>query len=326
MPEDFDYLFAKSQLSKSTIDLGIGENHILRELVIEAYKLKTISFENFPNIFEYAPPQGYGPLVEKLESIYKAKVVVFSGAKSALSGAFYAMKATGKNKIHFRKPYWPSIPSLITRENLGYSFIEDECDCSLIVSPNNPDGYMNLNSSISGPIIHDAAYYTHSYLPKNIELKPFGDIQIFSVAKMYGISGARLGFAVCHNEEYYSYLMKFVEATTAGVSTPSQRILMHILDQEINNPEIRIKYENYVYDMISINRNYLYDNLSLNKNNIINYGMFAWVPSKIQNFNNVNVNIMGGIPFGVDNFIRINLAVRFEKIVKAVENMNIIIK
>lgn len=329
MTQDFDYLFAKSKLPEGIINLGIGENHILREAVLEAYNLKNVSFENLPNIWEYAPPYGYEPLVERLEAIYDSKVVVTCGAKHALSAAFYAMYQTGKVNIKYQVPYWPSIPSLIARENLKTTAVRELIDFELIVAPGNPTGFSLHRHYIEKPVIHDAAYYTHSYLPQDYKLEKFGDLQIYSMAKMFGLSGCRIGWIVVNNPEYYDHLMKFVEATTAGISTPSQRVLMHVLDWDANNPELRKEYEKYVYTAISNNRKYLYENLNkkyfrfyTDCKDIVNTGMFAWVESKIQDFNLAGVNVMGGAAFGDPEFIRINLAISLDKIVKAVNKMN----
>src|ERR1700748_3612025 len=132
MSEDYDFLFAKSKLDSSVIDLSIGENNILREAVVEAYGLHNLDLSKLPHIFEYAPPYGYDLLVEELEDIYPGKVVIFQSAKHALAGSFYAMKAIGKKKIHIKSPFFASIPSLITRENLTYSHDPKDCDSQLL--------------------------------------------------------------------------------------------------------------------------------------------------------------------------------------------------
>lgn len=327
MTQDYDFLFAKSKLPKDTIDLGIGESHLLREAVLNAYDLKHISF-NSPNIFEYAPPYGYDPLVEMLESIYGGKIIITTGAKNALSGAFYAMKKDNREGIYYTTPYWSSIPSLISREGLNRSILRSDAGCVLTVAPNNPSGEFDLTTNIEQlPIIHDAAYYTHSYLPKEIELKKFGDIQIFSVAKMYGLSGLRLGIIRVNNEKYYDSLVKFVEATTAGVSTASQNILMKIVELEEGNPSIREDYEEYIHTAITNNRKYVISNLdpdyfAIDNTYQENIGMFAWIKSKIKDFSSAGVNVMPGDCFGDPNFFRMNLSVSLDKIIKAVNKMN----
>jgi len=325
MTEDFDFLFAKSKLPSGIINLGIGENNILREAVVEAYNLKNLSLENLPHIFEYAPPYGYEPLIKILEQIYGGKIIVGSGAKHCLSAAFYAMNAVGKNKIHVVRPFWASIPSLVAREGLEYSESINDCDCQLIVAPGNPDGSFNLSTIANVPVIHDAAYYTGSYVPKEIYLKQIGDIQIYSMSKMFGLSGARIGWVHTYNEEYYTHMTKFIEATTAGISTISQSLLLDILNKDCNNPELRISYEDYVFKYLNINRKYLLENLNTNKFTIIDknqYGMFAWLKSDVSNFTESGVNVMPGEPFGKPGYIRMNLAVSMELIIKAVNKMN----
>lgn len=327
MIQDFDFLFAKSKLDSSVIDLSIGENNILREAVVEAYGLKNLSLENLPHIFEYAPPYGYEQLVEELEDTYKSKIIITTGAKMGLAGCFYAMKMSGYNKIHLKTPFWPSLPSLITREGLEYSHFIDECDCSLIVAPNNPNGEVDFNQLVDGPVIHDGAYYTKSYI-QNIDVgKTFGSLQIYSMAKMYGISGARIGWICCHDMKYYNYLTKFVESITAGTSTISQALLLFLLNKEKENPNIRTECENYVFNYLENNRKYLFENLDRNRFEFpsswqLQSGMFAWIKSEIQDFNSVGVNIMPGKPFGNSEYIRINLAVKYEILTQAIDKIN----
>jgi aspartate/methionine/tyrosine aminotransferase len=337
MAEDYDFLFAKSKLPSGFVDLSIGENHLLRKAVIETYDLKSLDLSNLPNIFEYASPYGYDPLIEELEDIYPGKVVIGSGAKHLLSAAFYAMRVTGRNKIHIQKPWWSSIPSLISRENLQYSEFINGCDAQLIVAPNNPNGSFNNNPNgnfnLIGfgddiPVIHDGAYYTHSYLSRDIYLNTVGDIQIFSVSKMYGLSGTRLGIGVCHNPIYYEHMTKFIEATTAGISTMSQAVLLHIVSQRYKKASDIIEYEDYVRHYLSNNRKYLLNHLNPkifgvdSEDQKHQIGMFAWVKSETQDFTSVGVNVIGGVPFGDPSKIRINLAVEFKDIVKAVNRMN----
>lgn len=330
MTKDYDFLFAKSKLSKDVINLGIGENNILREAVIETYGLNNLNLTKFSNIFEYAPPYGYDALVEELEDLYPGKVVIFQSAKHALSGAFHTLKAVGKNKIHLQNPYWASFPSLITREGLEYSHDYTGCDSQLLVSPNNPDGTFISDIMPGIPSIHDAAYYTHSYISRDFYLKTLGNIQIFSVAKMYGLSGIRLGFAVVNDcseqgRIYYDHLVKFVEATTAGVSTMSQAVLLHILNQRYTKSKEIIEYEDYVRKHLNHNRLYCMENLNNNKFEIGStdqIGMFLWLKSEKENFLDVGVNLMPGKAFGKEGHVRMNLAVTTDKIIKAVEKMN----
>src|ERR1019366_10800077 len=101
-------------------------------------------------------------------------------------------------------------------EHSGLKFVVKDFDCYLAVLPNNPDNFMldyndakNLADrykELDIPFIHDAAYYTPVHLPAFKEFGPLGDVQIYSLSKMYGISGLRIGYVVCNNTEYYDLI------------------------------------------------------------------------------------------------------------------------
>ena len=120
----------------------------------------------------------------------------------------------------------------------------------LNLTPNNPDGFShNLEDDAlwckdNGiPLIHDAAYYTHVYLPESYPLDQYGDVQIYSISKMLGLSGLRLGYVVCPNPVFYQHIKQYMETMTVGVSNNSQVYLYHLLrDTTVFSRE---KYEKF---------------------------------------------------------------------------------
>jgi len=324
-----DVLMARTHLPADHIDLGIGEPHQLRELVLQTFDLDELSFESLPKIWEYAPPNGYGPLVKLLEERHQAPVVMTVGAKHGIFAALHAVRQHGARSVAYRKPYWASFPFMMARAGLKSVTDGTKADANLLVMPNNPDGFVLSEAKAATfckdvvPIIHDAAYYTESYLPDDYRLTALGDIQVFSASKMYGLSGLRLGWVVCHNPVYYDDLTSFVEATTAGISTASQRVLLAIVEAEKRNPELRKAFSREMYHHLAWAHEKLRD---LNPDVLIpkpSVGMFGWC-QKGPRFDakRVKVNVMDGAPFGDPQMVRLSLAVTRNELTKAIDRLN----
>lgn len=331
-----DVLMARTKLPKDHIDLGIGEPHILREAVLKCFNLRYTDMERYDfssleHPWEYAPPNGYPALVKLLEERYNAPVVVTIGAKHGIFAALHALKQTGVKSVAYRSPYWASFPFMI--ESMGLTSVTKQvwrADSYLFVMPNNPDGFTTLNGSSKAlnempvPVIHDAAYYTESYLPENYKLDPIGDMQVFSASKMYGLSGLRLGWVVCHNREYYNHLMAYVEASTAGVSTVSQRTLMTIIEAENNNPSLRQWFSHEMRSHLEWAQHELrrLDPLVLEPHSID--GMFGWCQKGERFSAESKVHVMDGAAFGDASMVRLNLAVSKSTLIEAIDKLNLL--
>lgn len=322
-----DFLMARTRLPADVVDLGVGEPHFLREEVVKAHRLETFDFVA-PHIWEYAPPYGYPPLVELLESLYGTKVVVTIGAKHGIFAALHAFHEKGIRTISYRSPYWASFPHMMERAGLQHKGLEAESH--LVVLPNNPDGAI-LSPELAKkfcsrfqPCIHDAAYYTRSYLPEEYPLVPLGDMQVFSASKMFGLSGLRLGWVVCHNPEFYPALLGYVEATTAGVSTASQRILLSLLEAEALRPEIQTDYSTVMRNHLSWGHQKLKEVNPEVFEVRSTLGMFGWCRKGPKwDPNRQKVNVMDGEAFGDPSSIRLNLAVSKDQLEEAVRRFNV---
>lgn len=327
-----DILLAKPKLEKDWIDFSVGEPHCVRESLFEIMNpsMLTHPFLKEGELAEYPPPNGYDPLVRFLEDKYQAPVIITNGAKQALGASFYALQKSGKTKLGMRTPYWALIPPLAKAHGLS---IAEKYDSYLAILPNNPDGFMwgydyakylsDWHKDLGIPFIHDAAYYTPVYLPKDFNYGPLGDLQIFSISKMFGISGIRVGYVVCHNYSYYKDILEYMETMTVGVSTTSQH-LCYTIFQEL------AKDEN---DFVDLARNHLNTNRNLCKkipNDVLEVpddiiripGMFGWfkVGPKCD-FKKAKINTVDGKLFGDETMVRINLALPSEVLAEAVKRL-----
>lgn len=328
-----DAKLQKVILGPDWIDLSFGEpkvvmNALFRQLNRFGGPMKMPSFYDLPD-WEYQPAAGKQDLVEILENKYDARVVVCNGAKQALAASCHAFKCAGHSTIFYPSPYYPANPSIAQSVGLTWADIGD-AHTFLVTSPNNPDGknlsnLEILNYRYRGPTIHDAAYYTEIYLPEDQLTLPLGHIQTFSMSKMYGLSGLRIGYAVVHDERYYKDVVNYIEMTTAGVSTASQDIARNIELMLRENPEYYTAFVAEARASIMEARKEL-EALDSDVLELIPSGansMFGWFKAGPA-LDNVaaKVHILPGELFGQPGMMRMNIAHPPELIREAVRRLN----
>lgn len=331
-----DILLSKPVLPAGWIDLSVGEAHIVRETLKELFSLSLL-IPPAPGMFEYPNSQGYKPLVSALEEKHQAPVIITNGAKQGLGASFYALKQLGKSKIGMRTPYWALIPPLVKLHGLEPLTSYQGSDANLLLLPNNPDGFTSSPEVVKGfvkncqargvPVIHDAAYYTPTYMPEGFPLDPIGDLQIYSISKMFGLSGLRLGYIVCRNPEFYPHLLNYMEAMTVGVSSLPQ-IFLHQLFKDMafdrdatqmfyRLSRARLQLAKEIFSMVKS------EVLEVDKSVIDLAGMFGWFKvGPKANFKRSRVNVIDGGVFGVPGYVRINLAWSETQMCDIVDRMN----
>ena len=328
-----DAKLQKVILGPDWIDLSFGEPKVVMNALFRQLNRFGDPFK-MPTLFdlrkwEYQPAAGKPDLVKILEDKYDAKVVVCNGAKQALAAALTAFRVHGHTKLFYDVPYYPANPGLAESAGLVWT-PEREANGLLITSPNNPDGKNYTNTELiswryKGPMIHDGAYYTDIYLPEGQMTLPLGDIQIFSMSKMYGCSGLRIGYAVCHNEKYYQAMVNFVEETTAGVSTASQDIARNIELIFRDNPSYYSEFCKEARASIALSRKELdrLDPRVLELIPTVSNSMFGWFKAGPE-LDNVaaKVHILPGELFGAPGMMRMNIANDPEVIREAVDRLN----
>jgi aspartate/methionine/tyrosine aminotransferase len=289
---------------------------------------------------EYPSPNGYSTLVKLLEDKYQSPVIVTNGAKQALGASFYMLHKLGYEYVAMKEPYWALLPQLAEAHGLCPVFEEegealDSEDPFLLLAPNNPDGsckplsklekLSKLYQEVKLPFIHDAVYYTHSYLPSSYKLGKFGDLQIYSASKMYGLSGLRVGWIVCHNTEYYKTLCEYIEMMTVGVSVASQRIMANIVAHEKLYGSSNFEESNFqaLQKARQLFKTVNSDIIELPENFENTPGMFAWVKLKDRDaLNKAKINAIDGALFGSPGYIRMNLALPPDTLREVVNRLN----
>lgn len=329
-----DAKLQKVILGPDWIDLSFGEPKVVMQALFrqlnrfgDPFKMPTLY--DLPK-WEYQPAAGKPDLVKILEDKYDAKVVVTNGAKQALAAAIFSFKRSGCRLLYFGKPYYPANPSIAESIGMPTSDQEHQCDSALLTSPNNPDGgYIKtvdiLMSQTMKPTIHDGAYYTDIYIPDGDFTIPMGHIQVFSMSKMYGLSGLRIGYAVCHNDKYYKDMVEYMETSTAGVSTASQDIARNIELFFRENPSYYKEFCKEARAAIALARKEL-ERLDPDVLQLVpcqTNSMFGWFKAGPALDNKAaKVHILPGEIFGQPGMMRMNIAHPPELIREAVDRLN----
>jgi aspartate/methionine/tyrosine aminotransferase len=337
-----DILLTKPKLDPSVIDLSVGEPYLVREHLFKTFQLEdelkrsTVSMDDL----SYPSSTGYAPLVRHLEDKHGSPVIITNGAKQGLAANFYALNKLGYSTVFQKCPYWALIPPLaniygITPICLDYKTYKGYPQ--LLLSPNNPDGHCESPAELKEmqahfkekklPLIHDAVYYNHIYLPKTHTLPKIGDTQIYSFSKSLGISSARVGYVVCSNPIFYNYIKEYVEATTVGVSVNAQAFLFDILDRRMRSyPTLVERFENLCFSDLQRNKKMLLninpELLEVPQDIELTNGMFAFLKVGKIDFSKSKVYVVDGAHFGKPGFIRMNLAFNEETMKDIVNRIN----
>ncbi|CAL5096859.1 unnamed protein product [Urochloa decumbens] len=160
-------------------------------------------------------------------------LVVGTGATQLYQAAMYALSLSSPPRRDHQPvpvvspaPYYSSYPPQTDLQRSGLyrwagdanTFAGGEC-IELVCSPNNPDGAIR-EAVTGGKPIHDLVYYWPQYTP--ITGPAAHDIMLFTVSKVTGHAGTRLGWALVKDREVARKMVYFVDRSTIGVSKESQ--------------------------------------------------------------------------------------------------------
>lgn len=329
-------LLAKPVLPPDWIDVSVGEPHVVREHLMDVFDIGVYELPKVDHMYEYPSPNGYKPLLQLLEDKYKHPIIITNGAKQALGACFYALQRMGKKTVGMRTPYWALIPPLVRMHGLEPLTSFEGADANLLLLPNNPDGFSDIHYNAAPlldhrekgvPCVHDAAYYTPVYLPMGHPLPTLGDVQVYSISKMFGLSGLRLGYVVCPNKEFYKLILEYMEAMTVGTSIVSQIFLHDLLNQMRGYPTKVGAFEGRSHMALDEAKNLITqvdpEVLEVPPNVILSQGMFGWFktgpkfdPAKAK------INFIDGALFGVPGMVRMNLAFNSNQMSEIVKRLN----
>ncbi|MDU7884968.1 MAG: pyridoxal phosphate-dependent aminotransferase [Clostridium perfringens] len=294
-------------------------------------------------------------------------IIVSTGAKQSLANVFMAILNPG-DEVIIPVPYWVSYPELVklsdgvpvfieTKKENDFKVTYDELKSVLsentkaivINSPNNPTGtvYSKKDLEVIAKfakendliIISDEIYEKLIYgKEEHISIASLSEdafkrtVVINGFSKAYAMTGWRIGYAACYNEELIKVMNNVQSHMTSNTNSIAQfaalealngdqetikhmvkefslrRELMIELISEIQNLTF-IEPKGAFYVMIDVSK-------VLKKANIKGSMEFANLLLKEE-----NVVVIPGIAFGEDNFIRLSYATSKEEIIKGLKRI-----
>lgn len=226
----------------------------------------------------YPPYRGIPELIKALEKENPGHyVVIANGAKQALAAAFYALRGPGI--VSHSTPHWPSYPTLVKLHGSVFcgEVASTHTGIYCVTSPNNPDGSM-VQSGDSLPYDVWDAVYAHWVYEWN-HVKPIHKVSVWSAAKLFGLSGERVGWALTKDESLAMKMADYVEKTTSGVNVRAQIRVAQIVANE-NHGAIIEAYCSAADDLRS-NRLLFEEHIEPHTTySSYSVGMFAWFKTK----------------------------------------------
>lgn len=294
-------------------------------------------------------------------------IIISTGAKQSLANVFMAILNLG-DEVIIPVPYWVSYPELVklsdgvpvfieTKKENDFKVTYDELKSVLsentkaivINSPNNPTGtvYSKKDLEVIAKfaeendliIISDEIYEKLIYgKEKHISIASLSEdafkrtVVINGFSKAYAMTGWRIGYAACYDEELIKVMNNVQSHMTSNTNSIAQFAALEALngDQEtIKNMvkefslrrELMIELISGIEDLTFIEPKgafYVMIDVSkvLKKANIKGSMEFANLLLKEE-----NVVVIPGIAFGEDNFIRLSYATSKEEIIKGLKRI-----
>ena len=294
-------------------------------------------------------------------------IIISTGAKQSLANVFMAILNPG-DEVIIPVPYWVSYPELVklsdgvpvfieTKKENDFKVTYDELKSVLsentkaivINSPNNPTGtvYSKKDLEVIAKfaeendliIISDEIYEKLIYgKEKHISIASLSEdafkrtVVINGFSKAYAMTGWRIGYAACYDEELIKVMNNVQSHMTSNTNSIAQFAALEALngDQEtIKNMvkefslrrELIIELISGIEDLTFIEPKgafYVMIDVSkvLKKANIKGSMEFANLLLKEE-----NVVVIPGIAFGEDNFIRLSYATSKEEIIKGLKRI-----
>jgi aspartate/methionine/tyrosine aminotransferase len=205
---------------EGTYNLAIGEPIFLQDTLPWAQAVCP------EGPFQYPHVGGEPELLKELQRAHKGMhVVVTVGAKQAISAVLYAYRELyGAMSAVHGAPYWPSYPYLIEGEGLTHSrlnTIKTQLRIGTLI--NNPDGVVHRAPTE----LLDCAY-AHYVYGWDGQLPPH-EVAVYSAAKLFGLSGLRVGWIVTADAAIAAKVSEYVERFTSGVCVTAQRHVASVL-------------------------------------------------------------------------------------------------
>jgi len=259
--------------------------------------------------------------------------VLGNGAIQIILASLYSIQKQQDRllNVHAQPPYWVRFKELTdvvstklhwTNTHPGYS------DCIEIKAiPNNPDNIVKTIQNTAEFLITDLCYNWHQYTePKNYD----EDLMVFSLSKMTGHAGSRIGWAWVKDKELAALMNRYIEITVGGISLDSQMKTLEIL-RSVNYDYVFYKAEKILQNrwdkFLKVSKLFQKEYEVINQS-----GMFIWCKAKSGKGTDLFKQLaqvlgVSGINFGVDDsYVRLNLGCNEKDFSAFIDNLYLTLK
>jgi aspartate/methionine/tyrosine aminotransferase len=314
-------------------NLALGEPFFLSDTLDWTHNLKV----NGP--FYYPLFSGNKDLLEELNLIHPNKhIVITNGAKQAIAASLYAFKeVNGYTSAYVPAPHWVSYPTMLKSAGFMHEAVNEKRHTSRLLTIdtalNNPDGRIATDEVdlLDCAYAHEVYGYDASVMPKH-------RASIWSAAKLYGLSGLRIGYAVFEDTILAQKAALFVEITTSGVSAVSQQYMAKVLKHSRQYPEEMAQLYKDARKILMWNSEAFNEYIApycaiLRGSSADNRGMFAYFKARdIKHFDKAlktaKVMIVNGSACGEkeDGWYRMSLGHRYKTTLEALKALSTALK
>jgi len=305
-----------------TFDFGWGEPFCVREALKHYYKRKPLSRVNIDDM-GYCANEGDLELISLTRMFIKETtgidykyILITHGTTGALNIVLRVLKnVENKKTCYTHKYHFPYYPGIIAKNGYKqkyglYKNHEEELaqkgTVGIVDSPSNPEGDLLLYTDAQNNIIWDSVYHNPVFL-NTIPVTPDHRVNCGSYSKVFGITGARVGWIATNNLEDYRLFMKENTYENCTMSFAGQNLVKDIivntdLENFMRSSKYRINNNREMFEKIS----YLFDGQSVPEN-----GMFyaAWAsPYTSRLLDKIGFKYVEIDSQGNDKFLRFNLA------------------
>ncbi|XP_011100941.1 tryptophan aminotransferase-related protein 4 [Sesamum indicum] len=212
-------------------------------------------------------------------AITKGKHLIFGGGSTQLlAAAVYALSInlSSPAEVVAAVPCYPDYKTQTDFfENMHFEYdgdallLKNSSDTTanvieFVTSPNNPDGNLReavVSQGVSVGAIYDHAYYWPHYTA--IPAPANEDVMIFTISKLTGHAGTRLGWAFVKDEDVYQKMLSYIAEAEQGISREAQLRALKLMKTILNGDGMEL-FE-YAYKKMSDRWRKLSDIVSLSK-------------------------------------------------------------
>jgi len=307
---------------ENELDFGWGEPFCVREALKHYYtrqKLRSIDID----AMGYSPDDGNEKLIKytrqfiaKTTGIVYDHIIMTHGTTGALNVVLRALKRQENKDIcfthHHHFPYYPEIIKKNGYEHRTGLYRDHQKDLGysnrvgIVDSPSNPEGDLLLYSDKCNNIIWDSVYHNPVFV-NSIPVKPDHRVNCGSFSKVFGLTGARVGWIATNSQSDYEMFTAENLYENCTMSFASQDFVLDVmdntdLDQFMLSSRYRVNNNREMFDRIC----YLFDGQAVPEN-----GMFyaAWATPYTQRLlDKIGVKSVTLGQEGKNKLLRFNLA------------------